>query len=136
MSTPLITLNNVSVVFDERNVLDRVSFSLSRNKITTLIGPNGAGKSTLVKTVIGLTRPTEGSVERIKGLKVGYVPQKLQLNPSLPLTVERFLKLSPLANANTLDEALQLVNARHLLHSNMHTLSGGKPSVFYLPVRC
>ncbi|MDD1783009.1 zinc ABC transporter ATP-binding protein ZnuC [Enterovibrio sp. ZSDZ35] len=126
MSQPLVTMNNVSVVFDGRNVLDRVSMTLSRDKITTLIGPNGAGKSTLVKTVIGLNKPTEGQIERLKGLKIGYVPQKLSLNDSLPLTVDRFLKLTPKSNDKSIQEALALVNASQLLHANMHTLSGGE----------
>ncbi|SKA59228.1 zinc transport system ATP-binding protein [Enterovibrio nigricans DSM 22720] len=100
--------------------------TLSRDKITTLIGPNGAGKSTLVKTVIGLKKPTEGHIERLKGIKIGYVPQKLSLNDSLPLTVDRFLKLTPLSKTMTIEEALTLVGANHLRHSNMHTLSGGE----------
>lgn len=126
MSAALVKLDNVSVNFDGKSVLDRVSLSLYRNRITTLIGPNGAGKSTLVKTVIGLNAPTEGKVEKSKGLKVGYVPQKLKLNESLPLNVERFLKLSPGANCKNIHEALALVGATKLLHANMHTLSGGE----------
>ena len=61
-------------------VLDRVNLSLQRGKITTLIGPNGAGKSTLVKVLLGLQRRYSGKVTKAKGLKVGYVPQKLKLN--------------------------------------------------------
>ncbi|OEE51536.1 zinc ABC transporter ATP-binding protein ZnuC [Enterovibrio norvegicus] len=126
MSAPLVTLNNVSVVFDGRSVLDRVTFSLYRDKITTLIGPNGAGKSTLVKTVIGLNKPTEGNVERSRHVKIGYVPQKLHLNDALPLRVERFLKLNPFATSASINEALSLVGATKLLNANMHTLSGGE----------
>lgn len=126
MLTPLVTLDDVTVSFDGRDVLDRVSLKLYRNKITTLIGPNGAGKSTLVKTVIGLTTPTKGRVLKDKGMKVGYVPQKLKLNESLPMSVERFLKLVPGSNQHSIQEALALVGANKLLHSNMHTLSGGE----------
>ncbi|MDD1792933.1 zinc ABC transporter ATP-binding protein ZnuC [Enterovibrio makurazakiensis] len=126
MSASLITLNNVSVIFDGRSVLDRVTFSLHRDKITTLIGPNGAGKSTLVKTVIGLNSPSEGTIVRQGNITIGYVPQKLQLNESLPLRVDRFLKLSPKATASSIQDALSLVGATKLLHANMHTLSGGE----------
>ncbi|WP_407330856.1 zinc ABC transporter ATP-binding protein ZnuC [Enterovibrio sp. 27052020O] len=126
MSASLVTLNNVSVIFDGRSVLDRISLSLYRDKITTLIGPNGAGKSTLVKTVIGLNAPTEGTIERLHRLKIGYVPQKLRLNESLPLRVDRFLKLCPNATKASLQDALSLVGATKLLHANMHTLSGGE----------
>lgn len=126
MPTSLITLNNVSVIFGERNVLDNVSFSLYKNKITTLIGPNGAGKSTLVKTVVGLISPTLGQIERTPHLKIGYVPQKLRLNENLPLKVDRFLKLSPGATCASIDDALTLVGAKALKNANMHTLSGGE----------
>lgn len=126
MPSVLVTLNNVTVVYDGRNVLDNVSLKLERDKIITLVGPNGAGKSTLVKAVIGLTQPTEGTVEKRKGLKIGYVPQKLKLNESLPLNVERFLKLSPRVSHQDIEDALTLVGARKLLHANMHTLSGGE----------
>ncbi|MFD2180100.1 zinc ABC transporter ATP-binding protein ZnuC [Veronia pacifica] len=126
MSAPLITFENVTVTFDGRHVLDNVSFKLERNKIMTLIGPNGAGKSTLVKTVIGLNRPTSGKVQRMPSLRIGYVPQKLKLNDTLPLRVERFLMLCRGATKESVLEALTLVSAAKLLHANMHTLSGGE----------
>lgn len=126
MPTSLVTLNHVSVIFGEKHVIDNVSFSLYRNKITTLIGPNGAGKSTLVKAVVGLTSPTLGTIKRQPDLKIGYVPQKLKLNDSLPLRVERFLSLTPGATAASIADALALVGTTSLLHANMHTLSGGE----------
>ncbi|ATF09007.1 zinc ABC transporter ATP-binding protein ZnuC [Candidatus Enterovibrio altilux] len=126
MSTHLVTLHNVSVIFNGRSILDKVAFSLYRGKITTLIGPNGAGKSTLVKTVIGLNKPTEGSVERAHNLKVGYVPQKLHLNDALPLRVERFLRLNQNLDKKEIDNVLALVGASKLRNLNMYTLSGGE----------
>lgn len=126
MSAILIALNNVSVVFDNKSVLDNVSISLAQNTITTLIGPNGAGKSTLVKTVIGLIKPTHGSITRSQNLSIGYVPQKLKLNDSLPINVHRFLKLNRKTTDHELQNALALVGASHLETANMHTLSGGE----------
>lgn len=124
--TDLITLENISVTFNQRTALQNVSFSLSRNEITTLIGPNGAGKSTLVKILAGLQKPTQGRVIRAKNLVIGYVPQKLQLNPSLPLTVLRFLTLAGHYPQAHIFRVLEQVDAMHLLHHNMHTLSGGE----------
>ncbi|MGJ7381445.1 ATP-binding cassette domain-containing protein, partial [Morganella morganii] len=92
MST-LIAVNDVSVAFGANTVLEDISFTLSPGKIITLLGPNGAGKSTIVRVVLGLTEPTSGTVTRTPGLTVGYVPQKLYLDPTMPLTVARFLRL-------------------------------------------
>ena len=71
-----------------------VSLSIERGEIVTLIGPNGSGKSTTVKLALGIHRATSGSVLRARGLKVGYVPQSLAIDPSLPMTVWRLIRTS------------------------------------------
>ncbi|GAL14494.1 zinc ABC transporter ATP-binding protein ZnuC [Vibrio astriarenae] len=124
--TALLSLDSISVDFDGRSVVDKVSLRIERGKITTLIGPNGAGKSTLVKVVLGLIKPTSGSIVRQEKLKLGYVPQKLALNDTLPLSVQRFLKLSGRYSQQELIDALKLVGAEHLLKNQMATLSGGE----------
>ncbi|WP_036798345.1 zinc ABC transporter ATP-binding protein ZnuC [Photobacterium marinum] len=124
--TTLVELQTVTVTFGERHVLDQVSIKLERGQITTLIGPNGAGKSTLVKVITGLRKPTSGKVIRQKGVRIGYVPQKLQLNSALPLTVDRFLRLAGRYSESDRTNALNLVGGAHLHHSNMHSLSGGE----------
>ncbi len=70
-----------------------MSLELKPGKILTLLGPNGAGKSTLVRVVLGLVTPDEGVIKRNGKLRIGYVPQKLYLDTTLPLTVNRFLRL-------------------------------------------
>lgn len=125
MST-LVELANISVQFDDRKVLDKVSLTIKRGEITTLIGPNGAGKSTLVKVLLGLQKRFTGQITRPKGLRTGYVPQKLKLNDSLPLTVERFLKLAGRYSQQEIIDSLKLVGAEHMLMANMHSLSGGE----------
>ncbi|WP_070963530.1 zinc ABC transporter ATP-binding protein ZnuC [Vibrio sonorensis] len=123
---PLVELDKVSVRFGERQVLDNVSLTIKRGEITTLIGPNGAGKSTLVKVLLGLQADFRGNIKKPKGLKVGYVPQKLKLNDTLPLNVSRFLSLAGRFSQQERLDALKLVGAEHLLESNMHSLSGGE----------
>ncbi|PQJ67426.1 zinc ABC transporter ATP-binding protein ZnuC [Photobacterium angustum] len=125
MST-LIELQSVTVSFGERDVLDNITLKLERGEITTLIGPNGAGKSTLVKVITGLSKATKGKVVRKKGIRIGYVPQKLRLNNTLPLSVDRFMRLAGRYNQEQRIEALNMVNGSHLLNSDMHGLSGGE----------
>ncbi len=122
----LIELQNICVNFAQRKVLDNISLVLERGKITTLIGPNGAGKSTLVKVILGLQPVDSGSITKQPRTRIGYVPQKLKLNDSLPLNVFRFLRLAGKFSHQEMTEALEMVGAPHLASSNMHTLSGGE----------
>jgi len=122
----LVTLENVSIGFDQRQVLSGVSLELHPGKILTLLGPNGAGKSTLVRVVLDLLAPSSGRVSRSAGLRIGYVPQKLHIDPTLPVTVERFMRLSRGARNQDILPALKRVQAGHLLTSPLQKLSGGE----------
>ena len=73
MSTALIRLDQVAVTFAGQNVLDNIQLSVEPGQIVTLIGPNGAGKTTLVRAVLGLLKPTSGSVWRKPRLRVGRI---------------------------------------------------------------
>lgn len=125
MST-LATLKNISVTYGSRRVLSDVSLSLQAGKILTLLGPNGAGKSTLVRVVLGLAAPSSGSLSKIPDLKIGYVPQKLHLDTTLPLTVSRFMRLKPGVKRGDILPALKRVQAAHLIDQPMQKLSGGE----------
>ncbi|WP_099141938.1 zinc ABC transporter ATP-binding protein ZnuC [Xenorhabdus kozodoii] len=125
MST-MITLKNITVEFGHRKVLNNISFNLKQGKILTLIGPNGAGKSTLVRVVLGLIQPTSGTIEQNPALRIGYVPQKLNLDPTLPLTVKRFMLLRPNVKPADIMAVLNRVKAVHLLEHPMQKLSGGE----------
>lgn len=127
MPEPLISLRDVSVIRGDRTLLDQVSLSIEPGRIVTLIGPNGAGKSTLVKVALGLIVPDRGHCLRQPGLRIGYMPQNLSLDPALPLSVERFLQLA----AQGLDDsrirsALSETGASHTLRLPLHSLSGGE----------
>lgn len=122
----LIELQDICVNFEQRRILDTISLNITKGNITTLIGPNGAGKSTLVKVILGLQKVDSGKIIRQAGIRIGYVPQKLKLNDSLPLTVNRFLKLAGRFSSQELSDALRLVGGEHLQHNDMHKLSGGE----------
>lgn len=122
----LVTLNNISVRFGERRVLSDISLTLQPGRILTLLGPNGAGKSTLVRVVLGLLPVSGGTVERHRDLRIGYVPQKLHIDATLPLSVERFMRLRPGVRKADVLPALKRVQAGHLLNSPLQKLSGGE----------
>ncbi|QDG78068.1 metal ABC transporter ATP-binding protein [Labrenzia sp. PHM005] len=103
-----------------------VDLTVSSGEIVTLIGPNGSGKSTTAKMALGIHKPTEGTATRRRGLVVGYVPQKLSIDWTLPLTVRRFMRLTnPLTDSECLT-ALENTGAARLLDEEMRTLSGGE----------
>lgn len=122
----LIALENISVSFGQRRVLSDVSLSLQPGRILTLLGPNGAGKSTLVRVVLGLIAPTSGTLLRPAQLRIGYVPQKIHLDVTLPLTVDRFMRLRPGVKRGDILPALKRVQAAHLLEYPLQKLSGGE----------
>ncbi|WP_058911359.1 zinc ABC transporter ATP-binding protein ZnuC [Entomohabitans teleogrylli] len=124
--TNLVSLEHISVSFGQRRVLSDISLMLKPGRILTLLGPNGAGKSTLVRIVLGLIAPDEGVITREPKLRIGYVPQKLHLDPTLPLTVSRFMRLRPGVRKADLLPALRRVQATHLLDAPMQKLSGGE----------
>lgn len=122
----LICLKSVCVSFGEKEILKNISFDLKAGRILTLLGPNGAGKSTVIRLVLGLLNPTSGKVERQNALRVGYVPQKLYLDPTMPLTVKRFMTLKPGVHDRDILPALERVNAAKLIDQPMQKLSGGE----------
>jgi len=122
----LIAARGVSVRLGGHAVVDAVDLSVGRGEIVILIGPNGAGKTTLVRAVLGLLAPDAGTVERSHGLAVGYVPQHLQIDPTLPMTVRRFLRLGTRATAQDLDAALAEVGVPAVLGHPVQGLSGGQ----------
>ena len=109
-----------------RAILEHVDLAVAAGEIVTLIGPNGAGKTTLVRVLLGLERPDLGRIERRAGLRVGYLPQWLHVDPVLPLTVARLLTLTRRATRAAQRTALVEVDVPHLLDAPVAGLSGGE----------
>ena len=93
--TALISARGLRFARGGRDILQAVDLDLHTREIVTLIGPNGAGKTTLVRMLLGLAPPDGGSLQRQPGLVIGYVPQRFDIDPAIPLTVARFLTLGP-----------------------------------------
>jgi len=127
MSDILLTLDNIGLVRDERAILSRIQLTVARGEIVTLIGPNGSGKSSVVKIAVGLLAPNTGTRQLLPNIKIGYMPQALKLDKSLPLSVQHFLQLT--AHRPKMPQivtALAEVGVERLLKSSVHSLSGGE----------
>lgn len=122
----LIDAQGLTVRFGQRTVLDGVDLILQRGEIVTLIGPNGSGKTTFVRAVLGLVTPTGGSLDRAPNMTVGYVPQTLTVDETLPLTVRRFLDLGRTTDGETLAAVMADVGAPDVLDTPIQAVSGGQ----------
>ena len=122
---PLVELHNISVVFEQKTALNNINLRIYPDSIITIVGPNGGGKSTLVKVLLKLLKPTAGEVKYHKNVHIGYVPQKIYLDHSLPITVEKFLSLKKGIKRTDIEQTLELLSITHLLRNSMQKLSGG-----------
>lgn len=124
MADLLIQLENVGVLLNGQQILQDVSFCLNRGEIVTLIGPNGAGKTTLVKTLLGLVKASSGSIVRPEKLRLGYMPQRIKIDQTFPLSVKRFLTL--VNDATDLDRICGLTGIHRILSHPIQSISGGE----------
>lgn len=122
----LIAARGLTVRHGGQTVLAGVDFAIAKGEIVTVVGPNGSGKSTLLKALIGLEKAAEGQVTRAPGLRIGYVPQRLHLDPRLPMTVRRFLSLPARVSDADAAAALTRVGVPGLEARAMSALSGGQ----------
>ena len=122
----LIEVHKLNVAYGKKKVLKNVNLTLSKNEIVTIVGPNGSGKTTLFKSIIGSIPITSGKISVKRNLKIGYVPQVLNIDRSLPLTVERFLKLAKNRNDQGFLRAQQILDSDDLLSNQVSNLSAGQ----------
>ncbi|MCP5084542.1 MAG: metal ABC transporter ATP-binding protein [Alphaproteobacteria bacterium] len=123
---PLMALSGAGVRRAGRWLVRNVDLQVQPGEIVTLIGPNGSGKSTTVKMAIGLFKPDEGLSTRKPGLTIGYVPQKLNIDRTLPLTVRRLLTLGAHHSPSAVTETLDAVGIARLADAQVQNLSGGE----------
>ena len=122
----LIETEDMSLSFGAGVVLSGVNFAIEPGEIVTVVGPNGSGKSTLLRALLGVLKPSAGRVRQKPGLRIGYVPQKLAIDETMPITVARFLSLPVRRAAAEIGEALQKVGASGVADKSLRALSGGQ----------
>lgn len=137
----ILSAKNVQFMYGSETILKSVSFEIKKGDYVGLIGQNGSGKSTLLKLLLGLLRPTSGSVELFgepmgkfsQWEKIGYVPQRSGIfDQSFPATVEEIVEMgltqgkSNASKADSIHNALEMVEMAHLKHRQLRELSGGQ----------
>ena len=122
----LVNVAGAGVRRDGRWLVEGVDLAIRRGEIVTMIGPNGSGKSTTAKLVTGVLKPSVGTVSRRAGLRIGYVPQKLAIDWTMPLTVKRLMSLTGSHPADEIAAALAATGVSHLADAEVQHLSGGE----------
>jgi zinc transport system ATP-binding protein len=125
-TTALISARGLTLKRADRLILDHVDVDIHPREIVTLIGPNGSGKTSLVRALLGVQELTGGEISRVEDLKVGYVPQRFDIDRALPMTVVRFLSLGHKSPREHLRALLAEVGAERCLDQQLSELSGGE----------
>jgi zinc transport system ATP-binding protein len=122
----LIKAENITVIRQKKHILKDVSICIRKRDFITIIGPNGAGKSMLLKCLMGFWKSDSGTVTQKKGLKIGYVPQRLVPDHTMPISVQRFLSLYKKTNNTDIRKIAEEINIIHILKKPLSVLSGGE----------
>jgi len=122
----LVDIQDLAVRVGGNMALQDVSLKIDSGEIITIVGPNGSGKSTLLRVIIGALKHTSGKVRKSANLRIGYVPQRLHIDPTMPMPVDRFLGLPHRVNTAQTAQALEKAGVPELAASQMSRLSGGQ----------
>jgi len=138
-STLMIDYQNVNVTFGKFQALNDVNFHLNKESVLHIVGPNGSGKTTLVKTLVGLLKPSNGTIT-INAEHMGYLPQKLNSKTNMPMTVREVIysgfkkqRIKPTKEeCELIQKWLERMEISHLYTESMTHLSGGQQQRVYL----
>ena len=122
----LLQTENMSLSAGEQELLSGVSLSVSAGEIVTIIGPNGAGKTTLFRVLLGVIPPNSGSIYKKPNLRIGYLPQKITVDPILPLSVSRIMNLTGNFSVRQIENVLDETGVLSLKNKPVYQLSGGE----------
>jgi zinc transport system ATP-binding protein len=124
----LAKLENIVLKINGQQIIDKVSLNLRKGEITTLIGPNGGGKTSIARILLGVLQPTSGTITKDPKIKIGYMPQKIEIDKTIPMTVDDFLKLSPqkIIFDDHIKSLILRLKLDQILNKQIHNLSGGQ----------
>ncbi len=121
----LLKVENAGVSINDKSLVKGVSFEIKQGELVTLIGPNGSGKSTTAKIALGIYKKIDGKVKKYTD-KIGYVPQKISIDWTLPIRVLDFMTLTEELTQDQINIALNLTGVEHLKNKSLSNLSGGE----------
>lgn len=122
----MISAQDLTIRAGGETLLDRVNLKVDAGEIVTIVGPNGSGKTTLIRSLIGALPPSDGFVTLKPGVRIGYVPQKLSIDPTMPMSVQRFLSLPKRQSPEAVCDVLKRVDAIQTINAQIANLSGGQ----------
>lgn len=122
----LVDARDLTVQVGGQTALSHVDFHIEAGEIVTVVGPNGSGKTSLMRAIIGALVPKSGTLKHAPGLRIGYVPQRLAIDATFPMTVRRFLNLPRRSSDQAIAKALNDAGAEGLEQRQMSELSGGQ----------
>ena len=121
----LVKLENAGVYKSSKWLVRGISLEINQGQIVTLIGPNGSGKTTTAKMILNIMNADEGMVSG-NANKMAYVPQKINIDWTMPLRVIDFMKITSSLNNTQIKESLNMTGVDKLLYNQIHSLSGGE----------
>ena len=121
----LVKLENAGVYRSSKWLVRGISLEINQGQIVTLIGPNGSGKTTTAKMILNILNTDEGLVKG-NANKMAYVPQKINIDWTMPLSVIDFMKITSSLNNTQIIEFLVMTGVDKLLYNQIHSLSGGE----------
>jgi zinc transport system ATP-binding protein len=122
----LITASNISVYKNEKAILKNIDIKINKKDFISIIGPNGAGKTMLLKCLMGFYKPDVGQIERKKSLKIGYLPQNINIVNTMPITVKNFITLRKKFDEFSFKQVVSETQTSALVNKQLSILSGGE----------
>ncbi len=126
MDPVLASLKSVGVIRNGRWLIQGISLSIRKGEIISLIGPNGSGKTTVARVLSGSIAPDSGSVSRADGIRIGYVPQRLVIDSTLPMTVRRLMNINEKFDTAEIEQVLDEMKVLKSADQPVQELSGGE----------
>ncbi|MFL2818051.1 MAG: ATP-binding cassette domain-containing protein, partial [Candidatus Puniceispirillales bacterium] len=122
----LISAHNISVVKNEKAILKNIDIEINKNDFLTIIGPNGAGKTMLLKCLMEFYKPDSGKIIKKPNLKIGYMPQSINIINTMPLSVQNFITVRKKFDEVSFKKVVSETQTEKIIDKQLSVLSGGE----------